>query len=180
MWRWIAAVTITFAMGVVMLVFPKTTTAKCLPCWDGGFHNHGSSGWRRKPPPPGHHKLTRLQKLALKRAEAARLAMRYIGTPYRWGGASPNGFDCSGLVAFVMSRVGIHVPHSSWAQLHLGVSVQKRQIKAGDVLFFNYGGHVALALNHNHYIESPHSGANVRVMLLTKQSYAIRRFTQTD
>lgn len=164
----------------IWIVVPKPATAKCEPC--GKQNKYDARHYpkpRHKPPkyhPPVHrHRLNRLEKLALRRAEAAKIALRYVGTPYRWGGASPAGFDCSGLVQYAMSKVGIYVPHSSWAMLHRGVSITRRQIKAGDVLFFNYGGHVALALSDHSYVESPHSGASVRVKPLTRTIYAARR-----
>lgn len=173
--RVIAVAMMCATMMAFSLVFAKNVLADCVPCLKkpGKYHNHPMR--RRLRPVP--HPLTRLQILAVRRAKASRIALTYIGTPYRWGGASPSGFDCSGLVAFAMAKVGITVPHSSWSLLQMGVPVTRRQVKAGDVLFFGGGGHVALAINNNFYVEAPHTGAVVRLQRLTRALYAARRMT---
>src|SRR2546430_16803299 len=51
------------------------------------------------------------------------IAMRYLGVRYVWGGSSPSGFDCSGLVSYVFAQIGVSVPHSSYAQFGMGTSV---------------------------------------------------------
>src|ERR1700716_3847026 len=53
-------------------------------------------------------------------ATAARLATRYLGAPYVWAGSSPSGFDCSGLVMYAFSQVGVAVPHNAAQQFRLG------------------------------------------------------------
>src|SRR3712207_9542300 len=76
---------------------------------------------------------------------AAKVALRAVGVPYRWGGASPtSGFDCSGLVHWAYSRLGVELPHSSYALYDLGRRIPRSRLKAGDVLFFSGLGHVGL------------------------------------
>ena len=95
---------------------------------------------------------------------AARLAFRYLGIPYRWGGASPrSGFDCSGLVQYVYGRLGFRLPHYTVSQFRFGRRVLRSRLKAGDLLFFSGLGHVGLYVGKGRFIDAPHSGAVVRV-----------------
>lgn len=94
---------------------------------------------------------------------AASVAMRYIGVPYRWGGASPSGFDCSGLVMYAYAQSGVSLPHSSYAQWGAGPHVSRDQLQPGDLVFFDGGGHVGIYLGGGSYVHAPHSGSNVRV-----------------
>lgn len=63
-------------------------------------------------------------------------AMKYLGVPYVWGGASPKGFDCSGLVQYVYAKVGVSLPHSSRMQYGCGTPVSSNQLKVGDLVFY--------------------------------------------
>jgi cell wall-associated NlpC family hydrolase len=70
-------------------------------------------------------------------ATAARLATRYLGAPYVWSGATPSGFDCSGLVMYAFAKVGVAMPHNAAQQFRLGTSVDRDRLVPGDVVFFN-------------------------------------------
>lgn len=63
-------------------------------------------------------------------------AANYIGVPYKWGGVTPDGFDCSGFVLYVFERFGVQLPHSSRSMADLGEKRAKTEAKAGDVIFF--------------------------------------------
>src|SRR3990172_7079887 len=68
---------------------------------------------------------------------AAQAALKAVGVPYRWGGESPSsGFDCSGLVRWAYGRVGIDLPHSSYALYGEGRRVAESRLEPGGVLFF--------------------------------------------
>jgi cell wall-associated NlpC family hydrolase len=95
------------------------------------------------------------------------VAMRYLGVPYRWGGASPSGFDCSGFVMYVYAQVGVSLPHSSYAQYGAGVPVSRDQLQPGDLVFFNGLGHVGIYIGGNQMIHAPHTGDVVKISSLT-------------
>jgi hypothetical protein len=63
------------------------------------------------------------------RPRVVEIAKRFLGTPYRWAGASPAGFDCSGFVMYVYSRVGIQLPHSSWVLWGVGKPVARKDLR---------------------------------------------------
>jgi peptidoglycan DL-endopeptidase CwlO len=91
------------------------------------------------------------------------IAMRYLGTPYVWGGASPAGFDCSGFVMYVYSQVGVSLPHSSYAQYGYGSAVSSGDLQAGDLVFFDGLGHVGIYIGGGQFIHSPHTGDVVKI-----------------
>jgi cell wall-associated NlpC family hydrolase len=106
---------------------------------------------------------------------AARIALQAVGVPYRWGGESPaSGFDCSGLVRWAYGRVGIDVPHSSYALWATGRAVERGRVEAGDVLVFSGLGHVGLYLGHGRMVHAPHSGKTVEVVGLASSNYGSR------
>jgi cell wall-associated NlpC family hydrolase len=103
---------------------------------------------------------------------AARVALRAVGVPYSWGGISPSsGFDCSGLVYWAYGRVGVSVPHSSYALYGVGRSVPRRALRAGDILFFSGLGHVGIYLGRGRMVHAPHSGTRVQVVSLGGSNY---------
>jgi cell wall-associated NlpC family hydrolase len=69
-------------------------------------------------------------------AELANFAEQYVGSPYRWGGASPSGFDCTGFVMWVYSQFGVAMPHNEAGQLASGERVGADDLQPGDVLIF--------------------------------------------
>jgi cell wall-associated NlpC family hydrolase len=108
-------------------------------------------------------------------ARAAAIALRAVGVPYRWGGASPAaGFDCSGLVYWAYGRLGIELPHSSYALHELGHPVARSKMKAGDLLFFSGLGHVGIYVGRGRMVHAPHSGSRVEVIRLGQSSYGGR------
>ena len=91
------------------------------------------------------------------------IAEQYLGVPYRWGGASPSGFDCSGLVMYVFSQVGVSLPHSSYSQYGMGSPVSRDQLQPGDLVFFDGLGHVGIYVGGGSFIHAPHTGDVVKI-----------------
>jgi peptidoglycan DL-endopeptidase CwlO len=106
---------------------------------------------------------------------AAAVALRAVGIPYRWGGESPSsGFDCSGLVRWAYGRLGVDVPHSSYALYNLGRQIPRSRLQPGDVLFFSGLGHVGLYLGRGRMVHAPQSGRTVEVVALHRSYYGER------
>ena len=105
---------------------------------------------------------------------AARIALKAVGVPYSWGGASMSGFDCSGLVYWAYSRLGVELPHSSYALYDVGRRVARSRMKPGDVLFFSGLGHVGLYLGRGRMVHAPQSGRTVEVVTLRGSHYGDR------
>jgi cell wall-associated NlpC family hydrolase len=91
------------------------------------------------------------------------IAMRYLGVPYVWGGSSPSGFDCSGLVAYAYGQMGVSLPHSTYALYGMGVAVAQSDLQAGDLVFFNGLGHMGIYMGGGQFIHAPHTGDVVKI-----------------
>jgi peptidoglycan DL-endopeptidase CwlO len=106
---------------------------------------------------------------------AAKIALRAVGVPYRWGGASlSGGFDCSGLVYWTYARLGISLPHSSYALYGTGRAVSRSRMRPGDVLFFSGLGHVGLYLGRGRMVHAPYTGRRVEIVRLGRSHYGSR------
>jgi peptidoglycan DL-endopeptidase CwlO len=99
------------------------------------------------------------------------IAERYLGIPYVYAGASPSGFDCSGLVMYVFAQVGISLPHYAAAQYGYGTPVSTDQLQAGDLVFFDGLGHVGIYVGGGSFIHAPHTGDVVKISSLGESWY---------
>ena len=70
-------------------------------------------------------------------AKVVSMAMPFLGTRYRSGGASPNGFDCSGFTMYIYGQFGIRLPHGATDQMRYGAAVDRSQLQPGDLIFFH-------------------------------------------
>jgi peptidoglycan DL-endopeptidase CwlO len=104
-------------------------------------------------------------------AVAVAVALRYLGVPYVWAGASPAGFDCSGFVMYVYGKLGVPLPHSSWMLWEEGRAVSRAQLRPGDVLFFAGLSHVGIYVGHGRFVHAPHTGDVVRISSLSESGY---------
>ena len=109
-------------------------------------------------------------------------AMKFLGTPYKYGGSNPNeGFDCSGLVQYSAKKsLKINLPRRSVDQGDHGKSISLNKAQAGDLLFFNTDGqpysHVGIYVGQTYFIHAPSSGGEVRIEDYSK-TYWTQRFT---
>jgi cell wall-associated NlpC family hydrolase len=102
-------------------------------------------------------------------------AVAMLGQPYRFGGAAPGGFDCSGLVVFAAGSAGIRLPRTAQEQLRAGVPVPRRGIKAGDLVFMHLAHkelHVGISLDSERFIHAPSTGGYVRIDSLAAPPYS--------
>lgn len=114
------------------------------------------------------------------RAEVVKAALQEVGTPYRYGGDSPGGFDCSGLVEYAFSRAGVALPRTTASQRRHGRRIAFSKARAGDLLFYHFpsGGsdlHVGLYLGHGRMVHASSGADRVQVTDIDK-SYWWRHF----
>lgn len=101
-------------------------------------------------------------------SQLAQAALNYVGVRYRFGGTSPQGFDCSGLIYYTASKyMGLELPRVSSSMASVGESVNRANLQPGDLVFFNTRGfrnsHVGIYLGNNEFLHAPRSGTRVRV-----------------
>jgi cell wall-associated NlpC family hydrolase len=104
--------------------------------------------------------------------EVVSIALRYLGVPYRWGGASPSGFDCSGFVMYVYGRIGISLPHHAASQYGYGRAVARSVLRPGDLVFFNGLSHVGIYIGDGRFVHAPHTGDVVKISSIWDSWYA--------
>ncbi len=104
-------------------------------------------------------------------------ASKYIGTKYVYGGTSPSGFDCSGLVQYSLRKLGVSIARSSGAQYGYGTAVSKANLKPGDLVFFSKGksiSHVAIYAGNGQVIHAPRAGKRVCYQSLASLSGSLK------
>ena len=99
------------------------------------------------------------------------VALAQVGKPYIWASANPNiGFDCSGLTYYAFKQAGINLNRTSYTQINNGVSVDSKDLRKGDLVFFNNGGgrisHVGIYIGNNQFVHSSSPGTGVIVSIL--------------
>jgi cell wall-associated NlpC family hydrolase len=109
------------------------------------------------------------------RAVMVASATAMLGQPYRFGGAAPGGFDCSGLVAFTAQSAGVSLPRTASDQLRSGARVRRGDVQAGDLIFMRLAHkelHVGIAIDGERFIHAPSRGGRVRIDSLAATPYS--------
>jgi cell wall-associated NlpC family hydrolase len=110
--------------------------------------------------------------------QAVALAYQFLGVPYVWGGATPTGFDCSGLTMYVYGQLGIKLGHYTGFQYYEGRRVARDQLEPGDLLFFHANSigvpqHEGMYIGNGSFIHAPHTGDVVKISSLFDTRYAL-------
>lgn len=145
-------------------------------------------GWGPQTPPKG---FPRFIDHSVGQEEISMQAMGLVGVPYRWGGNSPTaGFDCSGLVRYVVARAAnVLLPRTTADMSHEGVSISPSDIAPGDLIFFDTDGrahsHVGIYVGDYRFVNAPSTGGTVRIDYVTNPYWArhfdgIRRVAGLD
>ncbi|HEY2684464.1 MAG TPA: C40 family peptidase [Steroidobacteraceae bacterium] len=140
----------------------------------------GACAGAPRTPPTGSSIIVPSAPAATASAADARIQMvdsatAMIGQPYRWGGAAPGGFDCSGLVYYAAAGAGLRLPRTAREQEDFGAPVARTQVRAGDLVFMHLKRkelHVGIALDGTRFIHAPSSGGHVRIDSLNAPPYA--------
>ncbi len=107
-----------------------------------------------------------------------KVAAKYVGTPYVFGGDSPRGFDCSGYVAFVFSQFGLAMPHSVHGQARMGIPVKAEDALPGDLVIMNDMSHDGIYAGNGNFYHAPRPGDSVKLApIYTSQVHYIRLAT---
>jgi cell wall-associated NlpC family hydrolase len=106
-------------------------------------------------------------------AQIIKVASKYIGVPYVFGGSTPAGFDCSGFSRYVWAQFGIQLAHSVSAQSHRGKLIRAKDAKPGDLVIWNDGGHLGIYAGGWNMIHAPKPGDTVKLAEIYAEPYAV-------
>lgn len=100
-------------------------------------------------------------------------ASNFLNVPYVWGGTSPSGFDCSGLVQYVYNHFGISLPRTSQAQQGVGTPVSRQDLQPGDLIFFGSPAyHVGIYVGNGTYINAPKTNDVVKIATINRPDFS--------
>ena len=132
---------------------------------DARHHSRSRSGRPETQAPPTH-------------SDVIQTAYSYRGTPYRFGGTSRKGFDCSGFTGYIYGKKGVSLPRTAREQFGRGQRVSSKEMKAGDLVFFHTTrpgiSHVGIYAGNGKFVHASSSGGTVRVDSLHSGYYKKR------
>ena len=109
------------------------------------------------------------------RQQIRQIAVRFIGTPYQWGGTTPEAFDCSGFTRYVYAKMGVRLPRTAREQFKVGKVIKSGKWKTGDLVFFDmkkgYVSHVGMYLGENAFIHASTPKSGVKIDSLKETYY---------
>jgi cell wall-associated NlpC family hydrolase len=150
------------ALSIVLAACASTSVKmRSPPDFLGAPGAQNSSGVTRPPPD---------QRVAM-----VDVAKSMLGQPYRWGGAAPGGFDCSGLVVYAANGAGLQVPRTALEQLRTGIPIARGKVHEGDLVFMHLAHkelHVGIAIDDVRFIHAPAAGGHVRIDSLAAPPYS--------
>jgi cell wall-associated NlpC family hydrolase len=110
--------------------------------------------------------------------KVAQQAIKFVGTPYVWGGTNPHGFDCSGFTQYVYSQNGVAVPRNSYEQFNVGKEIHKNELQPGDLVFFTtYApgpSHLGIYIGDGKFVHALNQEAGVTTSTLDADYYRDR------
>jgi cell wall-associated NlpC family hydrolase len=106
-------------------------------------------------------------------AQIIKVASKYIGVPYVFGGSTPAGFDCSGFTRYVWAQFGISLAHSVHAQGARGKLIRAKDAQPGDLVVWNDGGHIGIYAGGWNMIHAPKPGDSVKLAEIYDEPYAV-------
>jgi cell wall-associated NlpC family hydrolase len=137
---------------IVARLLAAATALALSGCFQAGTAPEASPGATRAEPDPVRNQIVFT-------------ALQMVGVPYRYGGSTPQGFDCSGLVQYAYGHAGVSVPRTARAQLEASRPVPLADARPGDLLFFRSEdwSHVGIYLGEGRFVHAPSTGRNVSV-----------------
>lgn len=105
-------------------------------------------------------------------------ASNFLGTPYKWGGTTPAGFDCSGFTQYVFRHFGVTLGRTTYNQINNGYAVSRDELKPGDLVFYGKGGsptHMGIYVGNGMYIHAPRTGDVVKISSYDRSDYITAR-----
>ena len=110
-----------------------------------------------------------------KNSDVIETSLQYLGVNYVWGGTSPQGFDCSGLVQYVYAQHGVYLPRTTYEQENVGTRVSGSDLQPGDLLFYGAPSHhVTMYIGNGRMIEAPRTGDVVKISPVRSYTQARR------